>query len=287
MGLIIRGRADQLTLSRESRNKPEEKGALKHIQQHSWEKWRLQQTMMSQWSGVDAVCWITTPLWTNCLKGFLVAYVLFRPFIFNPGCEMLLSCVVFQHQLSSWSSLFLRISLFVMLWFLSNSLFPPITQYFSFPIVLCVPGCLFRCPLWGCCSEHSWSHPFLLPRHKPSAPCLPCLSLSLLLSLSLSFSAALPILQVPYILGVAFVNEEAVETAMLQPPLHLFLNYFLKILKSKINPTVVVERDMLCSFFSCSVRHAWTSRRVRVCQADLGTLPLLRTGQCDDCVHLT
>lgn len=58
MGLIIRRRADQLTLSRESRNKPEEKGALETHTQLRLLKAAAKRTDES----VDPVCWITIPL---------------------------------------------------------------------------------------------------------------------------------------------------------------------------------------------------------------------------------
>lgn len=98
MGLIIRRRADQLTLSRESRNKPEEKGALETHTQLSLLKAAAKRTDES----VDPVCWVTIPLWTNCLKGFLVVYVLFIWFILNLGCGEPLSSfgdalVLIQH----------------------------------------------------------------------------------------------------------------------------------------------------------------------------------------------
>lgn len=134
MGLIISRRSGQLTLRRESRNKPE-KGAQ---EKHSWDFLRLQQTVQS----LDPVCWITVPLATNCLKGLLVVYVLLIWFILNLGCGELL--------------------LFVMLWSLLNILFSPLTQSFILPIIVLVPPWVFRCPQRGCCSEQSWSHPFFI-----------------------------------------------------------------------------------------------------------------------------
>lgn len=172
MGLIIRRRAGQLTLSGESRNKPEEKGALEtHTQLRL-----LKAAANHADESVVPVCWITIPLWTNCLKGFLVVYVLFIWFILNSGCGELLSSfcdalVLIQHFIPSCYTI------------LHPSTRPPCA---SMSVSLSSVRMLL-------CTELKSSF-FLLSRHKPSASFF----LSLSLQLYLFFK---------YILGVVVINR--------------------------------------------------------------------------------
>lgn len=139
MGLIIRRRAGQLTLSRESRNKPEEKQ--RPGDTHSWDYWRLQQTaQMSQW----------TPFAESQFHSELIVWKVF----------WLYALYWFDSSLiRSVKRFFL---LFVMHWFWSNISFPPVSQYFILSIVVLMPPWLFCGAWWGCRSEQSWSHPFFV-----------------------------------------------------------------------------------------------------------------------------
>lgn len=118
--------------------------------------------------------------------------------------------------------------LFMMLWFLSNILFPHVTQYFILPLFLLVPPWVFRCPRWGCCSEQSWIILFLLSRHKPSASFF----LSLSLQLYLFFK---------YILGVVVINRGGRQSTAECLKIG-------NIMKQNRYSTVDVDWNMLCLF---------------------------------------
>lgn len=86
------------------------------------------------------------------------------------------------------------------LWFFIVS-FPAVTQYFIFQIVPLVSRCLFRCPLSGCCYEEAevilFSFFFFYCQ---------CINHHTHTHTPLQLY-----LFTEYILGVAFVNEEATE----------------------------------------------------------------------------